>query len=89
MCTHFTGLSRLVTFGSNKFGQLGVGDYKARSGVNIVSALLIGKQVLNVSCGDGFTVASTSGKHNSHSTEQTILFHTISHNSAIQQLLYF
>ncbi|KAI0220100.1 Serine/threonine-protein kinase Nek9 [Lamellibrachia satsuma] len=53
-------LSRLITFGSNKFGQLGVGDYKVRSGVNIVSALLIGKQVLNVSCGDGFTVASTS-----------------------------
>ncbi|KAK2194294.1 hypothetical protein NP493_116g01001 [Ridgeia piscesae] len=53
-------LSRLITFGSNKFGQLGVGDYKVRSGVNIVSSLLIGKQVLNVCCGDGFTVASTS-----------------------------
>jgi alpha-tubulin suppressor-like RCC1 family protein len=42
---------RLFTFGSNKFGQLGVGDFKAHSGLNIISGSLISHHVSHVSCG--------------------------------------
>ena len=49
-------------FGSNKYGQLGVGDYKERSGVTLVSGVLGGQKVTKVSCGDGFTVIATAGK---------------------------
>ena len=48
-------------FGSNKYGQLGVGDYKERSGVTLVSGVLGGQKVTKVSCGEGFTVISTAG----------------------------
>ncbi|CAH1792116.1 unnamed protein product [Owenia fusiformis] len=51
---------QLITFGSNKYGQLGVGDFKTRPGVNLVLGLLTGQRVKKVSCGDGFTVVSTS-----------------------------
>ena len=47
-------------FGSNKFGQLGVGDYKSRRGVVLVTSL-VGQRVSRVSCGDRFTVAATQG----------------------------
>ncbi|XP_067833249.1 serine/threonine-protein kinase Nek9-like, partial [Heptranchias perlo] len=50
---------RLLTFGCNKYGQLGVGDYKKRDGINVLLGPLGGKQVTRVSCGDGFTIAST------------------------------
>ncbi|XP_048455941.1 serine/threonine-protein kinase Nek9 [Rhincodon typus] len=50
---------RLLTFGCNKYGQLGVGDYKKRDGINVLVGALGGKQVTKVSCGDGFTIAST------------------------------
>ncbi|XP_067881650.1 serine/threonine-protein kinase Nek9 [Heterodontus francisci] len=50
---------RLLTFGCNKYGQLGVGDYKKRDGINVLVGALGGKQVTGVSCGDGFTIAST------------------------------
>uniref|UniRef100_UPI00398E3C2E serine/threonine-protein kinase Nek9-like n=1 Tax=Pristiophorus japonicus TaxID=55135 RepID=UPI00398E3C2E len=50
---------RLLTFGCNKYGQLGVGDYKKRDGINVLVGALGGKQVTRVSCGDGFTIAST------------------------------
>lgn len=54
---------RLLTFGCNKYGQLGVGDYKKRVGINLLSGPLGGKQVIRVSCGDGFTIAVTDDKH--------------------------
>jgi NIMA (never in mitosis gene a)-related kinase len=53
----------LFTFGSNKHGQLGVGDFKKRPGVVIVTGVLTGLVVEQVACGDGFTVISTSGRH--------------------------
>ncbi|XP_063426870.1 serine/threonine-protein kinase Nek9-like [Mytilus trossulus] len=50
----------LLTFGSNKHGQLGVGDYRKRLHLVKIGGELTGKQVLNVACGDGYTVAATS-----------------------------
>ncbi|XP_012945754.1 serine/threonine-protein kinase Nek9 [Aplysia californica] len=50
----------LYMFGSNKFGQLGVGDFKARPGVCRVGGVLAGQRVETLACGDGFTVASTN-----------------------------
>ncbi|KAI8488761.1 Serine/threonine-protein kinase Nek9 [Branchiostoma belcheri] len=50
----------LITFGSNKFGQLGVGDFKPRRSINVLRGSLMGRQVLRAACGDGFTVAATS-----------------------------
>ncbi|XP_066483461.1 serine/threonine-protein kinase Nek9 isoform X2 [Tiliqua scincoides] len=54
---------RLLTFGSNKCGQLGVGDYKKRLGINLLGGPLGGKQVIRVSCGDEFTIAATNDNH--------------------------
>lgn len=54
---------RLLTFGSNKCGQLGVGSYKKRSGINLLGGPLGGKQVIRVSCGDEFTIAATDDNH--------------------------
>ncbi|XP_072166539.1 serine/threonine-protein kinase Nek9-like [Diadema setosum] len=51
---------RLITFGSNQYGQLGVGDCKGRSGVCEVKGELHGKHILTVSCGDGFTIVATT-----------------------------
>ena len=57
----YLDFGRLFTFGSNKFGQLGVGDYKIHSGLNLVAGPLVGFHVTNAACGDTFTVCSTSG----------------------------
>ncbi|XP_029454267.1 serine/threonine-protein kinase Nek9 isoform X2 [Rhinatrema bivittatum] len=54
---------RLLTFGSNKCGQLGIGDYKKRLGINLLGGPLGGKQVTRVSCGDEFTIAATDDNH--------------------------
>lgn len=54
---------RLLTFGSNKCGQLGVGDYKKHLGINLLAGPLGGKQVIRVSCGDEFTIAATDDNH--------------------------
>ncbi|XP_013917019.1 PREDICTED: serine/threonine-protein kinase Nek9 [Thamnophis sirtalis] len=54
---------RLLTFGSNKCGQLGVGDYKKHVGINLLGGPLGGKQVIRVSCGDEFTIAATDDNH--------------------------
>lgn len=51
---------RLITFGSNKYGQLGVGDFKKRRGVTVVYGPLSGKRVTKVACGDRFTVIATA-----------------------------
>ncbi|XP_048735252.1 serine/threonine-protein kinase Nek9-like isoform X2 [Ostrea edulis] len=48
----------LYTFGSNKYGQLGTGDFRRRRGICRVGGLLTGKVVDTVTCGDAFTVAS-------------------------------
>ncbi|XP_040189320.1 serine/threonine-protein kinase Nek9 isoform X3 [Rana temporaria] len=54
---------RLLTFGSNKCGQLGVGDYRKHLGINLLGGPLGGKQVIIVSCGDEFTIAATADNH--------------------------
>ncbi|KAM8920782.1 serine/threonine-protein kinase Nek9 isoform 5-T5 [Pelodytes ibericus] len=54
---------RLLTFGSNKCGQLGVGDYRKHLGINLLGGPLGGKQVIRVSCGDEFTIAATDDNH--------------------------
>lgn len=59
----FTDNGRLITFGLNKHGQLGVGDFKPRSGVNEVKGSLHGKVVVQAACGDAFTVIATSGMY--------------------------
>ncbi|XP_056624561.1 LOW QUALITY PROTEIN: serine/threonine-protein kinase Nek9 [Triplophysa dalaica] len=50
---------RLMTFGCNKFGQLGVKDFKKHQGVQLLVGPFGGKGVTKVSCGDGFTIAAT------------------------------
>ena len=52
----------LITFGANKYGQLGVGDFRARSSINVVVGPLAGQRVTKVNCGDGFTVMATAGQ---------------------------
>ncbi len=49
-----------MTFGSNAYGQLGVGDFRERKGVNLIGGVLAGKVLQRVSCGDGYTVVSTT-----------------------------
>ncbi|XP_069118156.1 serine/threonine-protein kinase Nek9-like isoform X1 [Argopecten irradians] len=61
--THSAGIDlygKMYTFGSNKYGQLGVGDFKKKSRICRVSGALTGKRVINVTCGSYFTVAATS-----------------------------
>ena len=53
----------MITFGSNKYGQLGLGDFKAHDVPSVVSGSLLGQRVANVSCGDGFTVIATHGEY--------------------------
>ncbi|XP_048829798.1 serine/threonine-protein kinase Nek9 [Brienomyrus brachyistius] len=50
---------RLLTFGCNKYGQLGVRDFKKHTGVNLLLGPFGGKVITKVSCGDGFTIAAT------------------------------
>ncbi|XP_041828862.1 serine/threonine-protein kinase Nek9 isoform X3 [Melanotaenia boesemani] len=50
---------RLITFGCNKYGQLGVKDFKRHQGVQVLVGPFGGKTVTKVSCGDGFTIAAT------------------------------
>jgi alpha-tubulin suppressor-like RCC1 family protein len=52
----------LITFGSNKHGQLGTGDIKKHSLPHVVEGPLLDKTVTMVACGDDFTVAATSDK---------------------------
>lgn len=54
---------RLITFGCNKYGQLGVKDFKKHQGVQLLLGPFGGKIVTKVSCGDGFTIAATEGKN--------------------------
>ncbi|XP_012562539.1 serine/threonine-protein kinase Nek9 [Hydra vulgaris] len=51
---------RLLTFGSNTFGELGLGDYQSRNFPSLVSGLLNGKEVTICNCGDNFTVVATA-----------------------------
>uniref|UniRef100_A0A667Y508 non-specific serine/threonine protein kinase n=1 Tax=Myripristis murdjan TaxID=586833 RepID=A0A667Y508_9TELE len=50
---------RLITFGCNKYGQLGVKDFKKHHSVQVLVGPFGGKVVNKVSCGDGFTIAAT------------------------------
>lgn len=58
----FTERGRLLTFGCNKYGQLGVKDFKKHQGVQVLVGPFGGKSLTKVSCGDGFTIAATEGK---------------------------
>lgn len=51
-----------MTFGCNKYGQLGVKDFKKHQGVQLLLGPFGGKVVSKVSCGDGFTIAATEGE---------------------------
>lgn len=53
----------LITFGSNKFGQLGVGHLRDVKGMSKVLGPLMGKCIERVACGDGFTVCATAGMY--------------------------
>ncbi|XP_017274200.1 serine/threonine-protein kinase Nek9 [Kryptolebias marmoratus] len=57
------GRGRLITFGCNKYGQLGVKDFKKHQGVQVLVGPFGGKTVTKVSCGDGFTIAATEDNH--------------------------
>ena len=61
-CSLFSAFGYLMTFGDNKYGQLGDGDFRERSGVCMVSGPLAGQRVTKVNCGDGFTVMATAGQ---------------------------
>ncbi|MED6238961.1 hypothetical protein ATANTOWER_032886, partial [Ataeniobius toweri] len=50
---------RLITFGCNKYGQLGVKDFKRHQSVQVLVGPFGGKTVNKVSSGDGFTIAAT------------------------------
>lgn len=50
---------RLITFGCNKYGQLGVKDFKKHQGIQVLVGPFGGKTVTKVSCGEGFTIAAT------------------------------
>lgn len=58
----FTERGRLITFGCNKYGQLGVKDFKKHQGVQVLVGPFGGKILTKVSCGDGFTIAATEGE---------------------------
>jgi len=62
MILHFAERGRLITFGCNKYGQLGVKDFKKHHGVQLLVGPFGGKIVTKVSCGDGFTIAATEGE---------------------------
>ncbi len=63
MISVFAGRGRLITFGCNKYGQLGVKDFKKHQGVQVLVGPFGGKAVTKVSCGDGFTIAATEGEN--------------------------
>jgi len=54
---------QLLTFGNNKYGQLGLGDFREHPGINLVSGVLAGRKVTQVACGDNFTVIATNGEY--------------------------
>lgn len=51
---------RLITVGSNKFGQLEVGDFKSRTGPCVIGGEMVGKRIAQAACGDDFTVVATA-----------------------------
>ena len=66
VCCTWAERGRLITFGCNKYGQLGVKDFRKHQGVQVLMGPFGGNPVTKVSCGDGFTIAATDGKiHNS------------------------
>lgn len=60
-CVIVIDYGQLLTFGSNKYGQLGLGDFREHPYINLVSGVLAGRRVTQVSCGDNFTVIGTDG----------------------------
>lgn len=60
-CFFIIAYGRLITVGSNKFGQLGLGDFKPRAGPCVVKGEMVGKRVVHAACGDDFTVVATTG----------------------------
>ncbi|KAL8568793.1 hypothetical protein ACOMHN_000076 [Nucella lapillus] len=54
------GYGHLYTFGSNRVGQLGLGDFRRHVSIRRVCGVLVGQHVDKVACGDSFTVITTS-----------------------------
>ncbi|XP_025077734.1 serine/threonine-protein kinase Nek9-like isoform X3 [Pomacea canaliculata] len=52
----------LFTFGSNRYGQLGLGDFRSHTSARRVCGVLVGQRVMKVACGDYFTVVTTTEK---------------------------
>lgn len=59
--------------GSNKFGQLGVGDFKSRTGPCVIGGEMVGKRIAQAACGDDFTVVATAGMNHIHRLRNLIL----------------
>ncbi|PAA73005.1 hypothetical protein BOX15_Mlig022512g1 [Macrostomum lignano] len=55
--------NQLLMFGSNRMGELGLGEMRHRNGVFNIGRACGGKRFLRVACGDGFTVACTTDNH--------------------------
>lgn len=62
MLSELAERGRLITFGCNNYGQLGVKDFKKHQGVQVLVGPFGGKILSKVSCGDGFTIAATEGE---------------------------
>lgn len=63
LLSELAGRGRLITFGCNNYGQLGVKDFKKHQGVQVLVGPFGGKILTKVSCGDGFTIAATEGEN--------------------------
>lgn len=70
----FAERGRLITFGCNKYGQLGVKDFKKHQGVQVLVGPFGGKILTKVSCGDGFTIAATEGESGASGVTICIIF---------------
>lgn len=63
LLSKLAGRGRLITFGCNNYGQLGVKDFKKHPGVQVLVGPFGGKMLTKVSCGDGFTIVATEGEN--------------------------
>ena len=51
---------RVLTYGNNEYGQLGVGDTKKRRNATYVQDVLSTRQAKQVACGENYTIVLTS-----------------------------
>lgn len=71
-CNAVTDFGHLFTFGSNRYGQLGLGDFRSHTSARRVCGVLVGQRVMKVACGDYFTVVTTTGKISVASSHEAI-----------------